>query len=117
MAQSRIPNPLERRHLIERELPPAQALRLAEAYLEEGRAVEALEFLRKAGARERLAELRREAIEAGDAFLLRGVVAAGGGAATPEEWLVLAEAATVAGKLRYADEARRQSQRGKGEKE
>ena len=117
MAQSRIPNPLLRRHLVERELPPAHALRIAEAYLEEGRSVEALEFLRKAGAVDRLAALRREAIEAGDAFLLRGVVAAGGAPATREDWLALAEAATAAGKLRYADEARRQSQRGKGEKE
>jgi len=112
VAQSRIPNPLERRHLVERELPPAQALRIAEAYLEEGRSVEALEFLRKAGAPERLGELRREAIEAGDAFLLRGVTAAGGAAPTREEWLALADAATAAGKLRYADEARRQAQRG-----
>ena len=113
MAQSRIPNPLERRHLVERELPPAQALRIAEAYLEEGRSVEALEFLRKAGASERLGELRREAIETGDAFLLRGVAAAGGEAPTREEWLALADAAAAAGKLRYADEARRQAQRGK----
>lgn len=111
MAQSRIPNPLDRRHMVERELPPAQALRIAQAYLEEGRAVEALDFLRKAGAREQLGELRREAIEAGDAFLLRGVVAAAGEPATRDEWLALAEAAAAAGKLRYADEARRQAQR------
>ena len=116
MAQFRLPNPLERRHLVERPIPPAQALRVAEAYLEEGRAVEALDFLRKAGARDRLAELRREAIEGGDAFLLRGVAAASGEPATREEWLALAEAASAAGKLRYADEARRQSQREKGAK-
>ena len=115
MAQSRIPNPLERRHLVERELPPAQALKIAVAYLEEGRSVEALDFLRKAGASDRLAELRREAIQAGDAFLLRGVAAAAGEPATREEWLALAEAAVAAGKLRYADEARRQAQRQRGE--
>jgi hypothetical protein len=117
VAQSRLPNPLERRHLIEREIPPAQALRIALAYLEEGRTVESLEFLRKADARDRLIELRREAIEAGDAFLLRGVAAASGEPATREEWQALAEAASAAGKLRYAEEARRQAQRGKGAKE
>ncbi len=31
MAKSKIPKPLERRHLIERELPAAQSLRTAEA--------------------------------------------------------------------------------------
>ena len=39
MAKSRIPGPLERRHLVERELSPAQALRHAEAYLAAGRSV------------------------------------------------------------------------------
>ena len=33
MARSRIPNPLDRRHLIEKELSEAQALQVAEAYL------------------------------------------------------------------------------------
>jgi hypothetical protein len=113
VAQSRIPNPLERRHLVERELPPAQALRIAEAYLEEGRTIEAVEFLRKAGAEERLGELRRDAIASGDAFLLRGVASAAAAPATRDEWLALADAATAAGKLRYADEARRQAQRRK----
>ena len=113
MATSRIPNPLERRHLVERELPPAQALRLAEAYLEEGRTLEALEFLRKAGASEKLGALRREAIAAGDAFLLRSVATAAAEPATRDEWVALAVAAEAAGKLRYADEARRQAQRRK----
>ena len=71
MAKSKIPDPLERRHLLERELPPAQALRLAEAYLAEGRTLEAVDFLRKAEAKDRLAALRAEAVAAGDSFLLR----------------------------------------------
>jgi hypothetical protein len=54
VARSKIPDPLARRHLIERSLQPAQALRVAEAYLEQGRALEAIEFLRKAEARDRL---------------------------------------------------------------
>ena len=113
MAKSRIPDALERRHLVERELAPAQALRIAEEYLAEGREIEAIDFLRKAGAAEKLAELRREALARGDAFLLRSVAAASGEPPTRDEWLTVAEAASSAGKQRYADEGRRQAQSGK----
>ena len=37
MAKSKIPDAIERRHLIDRDLKPAQSLRYAEAYLEAGR--------------------------------------------------------------------------------
>jgi hypothetical protein len=114
VSRSKIPGPLERRHLIERELAPAQALKTAEAYLAEGRALEAVEFLAKAEDAERLQELRREALEAGDLFLMRAVVAALGEAPDREEWLALAEAAEAAGKQRYAADARRQAERGGG---
>jgi hypothetical protein len=112
VAKSRIPDALERRHLVERELAPALALRIAEEYLAQGREIEAVDFLRKAQAAEKLAELRREAIARGDAFLLRSVAAASGAPATREEWLALAQGAAAAGKQRYADEGRRQAQRG-----
>ena len=75
MAKAKIPDPLERRHLVEKELPPAQALAIAEAYLAEDRCIEAVDFLRIAGAGEQLAELRERAIADGDAFLLRAVAA------------------------------------------
>ena len=112
MAKSKIPDPLARRHLIERELPPAQALRLAEAYLAEGRALEAVDFLRKAGAKDRLAAVRAETIAAGDSFLLRVVATALGETPDRESWRQLAEAADAAGKLRHAADARRQAARG-----
>ena len=112
MAKSKIPGPLERRHIVERKLGGAQALRHAEAYLAEGRHVEALDFLRLAGATERLEALRREAVESGDVFLLRSVAAAIGVEPEREEWLAVAEAAAAAGKDRYAVEARRQADRG-----
>ena len=113
MAKSRLPNALDRRHVVERELAPAQALVFAEAYLEEGRTLEALDFLRKAGASERLAELRREAIATGDAFLFRSVAASSGQAPTREEWSALADAAAASGRRFYTEQARRQAQRGK----
>ena len=112
MAQSKIPGPLERRHLIERELSADRALALAEAYLERGRTVEAVDFLAKAEAPERLAELRRDAIAAGDVFLLRALAEVMGEPAEREEWTALATAATAAGKDRYAAEASRQAERG-----
>jgi hypothetical protein len=108
----KLPDPLSRRHLVERELPAAQALALAEAYLAEGRRGEAVDFLRKAGAKDRLAALRAEAIADGDAFLLRQLAEATASPPTRDEWLALARGAESAGKERYAAEARRQSERG-----
>jgi hypothetical protein len=112
LARSKIPDPLSRRHLIEREMPPAQALQIAEAYLAESRRVEAIDFLRKAGASERLAALRAEAIAEGDAFLARVVADAMARPVAREEWQALARAAESSGRERYAAEARRQSERG-----
>ena len=112
MAKSRIPDPLARRHLFERELPAAQSLAIAEAYLEQGGTFEALDFLRKAGAGERLEALRRQAVEACDAFLLRAVAAQLGVEPTRQEWRSLAEAAEAAGQRAYAAEARRHAEVG-----
>jgi hypothetical protein len=112
MARTTLPDPLVRRHLIERALDGAQALRIAEAYLAEERLVEAVDFLRKAGAGDRLAALRAQAIETGDVFLLRAVAAAAGERPAKAEWLAVAAAAAAAGKPRYASEARRQAEAG-----
>jgi hypothetical protein len=111
VADTKIPNPLERRHLLERELDAAAALALAEAYLAEGRREEALHFLEKAGATERLEALREEAICEGDAFLLRFIADLTGNEPYPETWERVAEAAEAAGKLQYAATARRQTGR------
>ena len=88
-----------------------QSLAIAEAYLAEGRVVEALDFLRKAEASERLAELRQQAVEQGDLFLLRSVAHAVGEVPGRSEWVALADAAAAAGKERYASEARRLAER------
>ena len=114
MAKSKLPDPLARRHMIERDLGAEASLRTAEVYLAEGRSLEAIEFLQKADATERLTELRAEAVRSGDAFLLRAV--AGALEATPDraEWTALADSAETAGKLHYAREARRQAGAGEG---
>jgi hypothetical protein len=112
VAKTKLPGPIERRHLIERELSAAQALRYAEAYLEQEMDVDAIAFLAKAGATEQLAALRGRSIEAGDGFLLRAVASAMGAPATSDEWKALAEAAARAGKERYVTEAHRHTERG-----
>jgi len=112
MAKGAIPDPLKRRHLVEEDLDPARATALAEAYLAEGRVPEALVFLEKAGARDRLAELRDAAVASGDVFLLRATASALGEEVEADAWGRAAEAAEAAGKALYAREARRQAQRG-----
>ena len=111
MTKSPIPDPLNRRHLVEEAQSPAQALAIAEAYLAEGRSIEALDFLCQAEASEKIAELRREAVETGDAFLLRAVARATQEPPEASEWAALARAAEAAGKEIYSADARRQAER------
>lgn len=111
MAKAKIPDPLRRRHLVEQEMDPARALQIAEAYLEQGRAVESVHFLAEAEAPERLAALREQAVREGDAFLLREICAALGEEADAATWRALADAARSTGKDRYAAEASGQAAR------
>lgn len=115
MAKSKLPRPIERRHLVARELSAAQARRYADAYLEAGRDQDAVEFLVKAEASEQLAAIRQRAVESGDVFLFRTVASATGVAPEQHEWRALSAAAEAAGKPSYASEARRQAERGDGE--
>jgi hypothetical protein len=107
LARTTLPDPLQRRHLVEEDLPEKRALALAEAYLAEGRTVEAVAFLAKAGARDRLAQLADEAIALGDVFLVREVAARLGEEPDAATWTRIAEAAEAVGKASYAREARR----------
>ena len=111
MAKKKYPDSLRRRLLIEQELDPARALQIAELYLEGGRTIEAVAFLAKAESRERLAELREQAVREGDAFLLREISAALAEEFDAATWQALAEAASAAGKDHYAAEASRQAAR------
>jgi hypothetical protein len=112
VAKAKIPNPIERRHLVEKKLAPEQALAIAEAYLADDRCIEAIDFLRIAGADEQLAKLRRRAIADGDAFLLRAVAGARGKPPTRDDWQSLEDSARAKGRERYALAARRQVERG-----
>ena len=112
--KTKIPNPLDRRLLIERPLAGEGARALAEAYVAEGRIWEAVAFLVKAEAHERLAELREDATQAGDAFLVRELSRALGDEPTAERWSAVAEAARAAGKERFAAQAQRLADRQPG---
>ena len=114
MARSELPDALARREWMEQPLDPARALRVAEAYLADERAAEAVAFLAKAGATERLAALRDEAIRTGDAFLLKEVCRALGEEPLADHWRRLRDAAAAAGKASYAAEAQRQADRLEG---
>ncbi len=111
MAKAKIPGPIERRHLVEKALPPDQARAIADAYLAEERWLEAIDFLKLAGAGDRLADLRQRALADGDAFLLRGVAAAQAKPPTRDDWQKVEAAAAASGRDRYALAARRQLER------
>jgi hypothetical protein len=107
MAKHGIPDPLKRRHVLETDLDATKALAIAEAYLAEGRNPEAVAFLAKADARDRLEALHGEAVAAGDVFLVREISAALGREVAASTWAAVAEGAAAAGKDQYAQEARR----------
>lgn len=105
MAKTKLPDPLSRRHLLERELDPAKARDLGEAYLAAGREVEAVEFLSRAGDRESLAAIQRAAVERGDVFLMRMASSGLGEDPSADRWQSLATAARAAGRIRDAEAA------------
>ena len=111
MPPESVPSPLERRHLIEKDLPAEKRIALAEAYLAEGRAAEAVVFLEQAGARDRLETLAADAEASGDAFLFKAAFQALGDDPPSARWIALADNAERAGKLRHAETARRQATR------
>lgn len=106
-----IPDPLVRRHELERALDATKAKAIADAYLGERRELEAIAFLRKAGATAELERLCASAVEGGDAFLLRESCTALGREPDLAMWRALASAAQQLGRERYAAEAQRQVER------
>jgi hypothetical protein len=107
MARTKIPDPLSRRHLLEGKIEPTKAKTLAEAYLEEGREIDAIEFLALAGDRETLTALQNTAVERGDVFLMKATCRGLDEEASPETWQALAKAATEAGRQHDAEAALR----------
>jgi len=110
MAKSKIPQSLERRHLLQRDTSKAQLLAIGEAYLAEDRQIEALDFHAKAGATEPLTAMLEDATEAGDSFLVRAVASALDLTPDAARWNRVRENAEAAGKLLHAETARRQAE-------
>jgi hypothetical protein len=106
-----IPDPLARRHELEKALDAAKARAIGDAYLAEQREIEAIAFLRRASASEALEKLCATAVERGDAFLLREACAALGREPERDAWERLGLAAEEHGREKYAAEARRQVER------
>lgn len=107
MANTKLPDALARRHLLEGGLTPDKARAYGDAYLAAGREVEAVDFLTIADAKEPLEALRAEAIERGDVFLMRCVSGALGEEPSSSTWSQLAEASRAAGREKDAETAQR----------
>jgi len=120
LADSKHPDPLARRLLLEGDLESTKALVIARVYLEDDREVEAVDFLAAADpasndeAKQALHDLQKSAVEHGDVFLMRAASAALGEDPSAETWRVLAEAADNAGRPKDVESAERLAKVGAG---
>lgn len=106
-AKTRIPDPLSRRHLLEGSIDPTKARALAEAYLEAGREIDAIEFFARAGERDALVALQETAVERGDVFLMKAASRGLDEEPSSERWQALAKAAAQKGRKHDAESALR----------
>ncbi|MFK7897618.1 MAG: hypothetical protein AB8G23_17410 [Myxococcota bacterium] len=107
MAKIKLPDSLARRHLLEGKLDAKKARAIADAYLEQGREIEAIDFLSHAEATDELGQLQKAALERGDVFLMKAASAALGDEPSSQTWRDLATAATAKGRERDAESAAR----------
>jgi hypothetical protein len=107
LAETKLPDPLSRRLLLDGETDPSRLKALGTAFLEAGREIEAIEFLAKAEDRESLRTLQDAAVERGDVFLMKSASAGLKEEPPVARWRTLAEAATAAGRHRDAEAALR----------
>jgi hypothetical protein len=113
LANLKLPDPLSRRHLLEGGLDSTKALALAMAYLEDGRDIEAIDFLSaidldsSTEARQLLESLQSAALDRGDVFLMRAASAALDDEPSAETWRSLAAAALRADRAQDVETAER----------
>ena len=102
----RLPGPLRRREILYGTNTPTEALvGLGEEYLEQGLVFDAVDFFAQARDREGLVRVKRLAVEAGDAFLLRRVHETVADLVNKSDWEELARRARALGKDVYAERA------------
>lgn len=105
-----LPDLIARRNLLfGKEGAKADLGGVANAYLEAGRMLDALEFFAKAGDTAGIDRVEAHAAEAGDAFLLRQVARLGKRAIATDRWTACAKAAEAADKTVFAIEAYREA--------
>lgn len=98
-----LPDPLTRRTILYGgDAAPEDLKRYAALYREAGRLTDSLEFYFQAQDAEGLADIQREAVRSGDAFLAARWEQLTGQAIPPERWAELAENALVAGWVLFA---------------
>jgi len=99
----RLPGCLNKRDLLNSDRSdPARCVQLGNAYLEEGRISDAIDFFEKARDREGLDRLLERCLGDGDVFLFRKVAKILDLSPGPEEWIKLGDRALSLGKLHFA---------------
>lgn len=84
------------------DLPPEEANRYGDLFLEAGQLAQAMMFYERSKDPERLARVKKIAVEKGDAFFLHAVTRLAPDLVTPEEWKAAGDRASQAGKFLFA---------------
>ncbi|HOX05658.1 MAG TPA: hypothetical protein PK280_04575 [Planctomycetota bacterium] len=102
-----LPDPLRRREILYGVDTPAATLsEYGQAYEEEGRFDDALQFFEQARDAKGLGRIKEQAFKLGDAFMLKRIAKAMPEMATPADWERMAKRAEELGKNLFAEQAR-----------
>lgn len=84
------------------DLPPEEASRYGDLFLDAGKLAQAMMFYERSRDPERLARIKKIAIQTGDAFFLYAVGRLAPDLVTPEEWKAAGDRAFEVGKFLFA---------------
>lgn len=84
------------------DLPPEEANRYGDLFLDAGNLAQAMMFYERSKDPDRLARIKKIAIEKGDAFFLYAVARLAPDLVTPEEWRAAGDRALEVGKFLFA---------------
>lgn len=106
MGRKKLPKPLKKRDVLYGVgTPREQLVRLGKLALQRGLVFDAADFFCEAKDEEGLVEIRRLAVEQGDAFLLRKIQETDVRLVSSSDWRALAAKANQLGKLTYSERA------------
>lgn len=107
-ARDQLLSPLKKREILySAEVTVEEKTEWGRRYLAAGRMVDALDFFVEAGSRTDLEEMRRKAVEEGDAFILRAIERVAPELVDESHWQALANTARTLGKTVFAEQAGR----------